>query len=140
MTTFNEVAFWEALETWRARPFERHTCTCYHFVADVLQKATGEVRDVPVTQDDESGYLHNHGFRNLYHAMQKYFGKAIPPLQAHIGYVVYRKADVEGFEPGEATLGIVGRGSAWFLGARGLEQVRLGRCARAFRTYDSMSV
>jgi hypothetical protein len=131
---FNEGAFYEALESWRTMPFDRERSHCCHFAASIIEAATGRQIELPHSVVDEPVYMELHGYKNLYHALSKIFGMGLAPLQAKIGYVVYRKPTPD-FVGDEATVGVADRSCAWFLGPQGIVPVRFSRCASVFKTY-----
>lgn len=135
MSEFNEEAFHAAIDAWRPKQFDRATCNCYHFAADIIERATGQKFEVPPTQDEEAQFFERTKNPSLWHTVLQYLGKPRAALEARIGDLVYRKANAPGVEASEATLGIADRGFAWFLGKNGLEVVKLSSCAKSFRTY-----
>lgn len=118
-------AFYAGLESWRNVPFDWQTANCCHFVVDMIQRTTGRVIEIPTvsSEDEMRAWLDSNGHRSLYHAAKTHLGRGHKPLLAKRGDVLWRGSD--------GALGVCDR-QGWFLADRGLVQIPLSRCTRAF--------
>lgn len=117
--------FYAGIDAWRDVPFDWATANCCHFVADMVERTTGRVTEIPtVTSEEEMReWLQANGHRSLYHAAKTHLGRGHKPLLAKRGDVLWRGED--------GALGICDR-QGLFLGPGGLVHFPLSRCTRAF--------
>jgi len=123
--TSDLTAFYEVIEDWRHRPFDWATANCCTFVVEVIARTTGRVIEIPaVTSEAEMReWLDANGHRSLYHAAKTHLGRGHKPLLAKRGDILWRGS--------AGALGVCDR-QGLFVGDKGLIQVRLSHCTRAF--------
>lgn len=122
----NLQAFYEGLDDWRRVPFDWKEANCCVFVADIIERCTGRVIELPTVtcEADMLDWLRANGHRSLFHAVRSHLGPSIKPLMAKRGDVLWRGDD--------GAIGVCDR-QGWFVSDHGLVQIPLGRCTRAFR-------
>jgi len=124
----NEREFYTVLDRWRGRAYDWHGANCCQFAADIA-RCSGVDIDVPDFDNvgDAAEWLRSQGVKSLYGYLVKLFGKPVVPLQAHRGFIAYRKGmGLEG-----SAIGAIER-KAFFVGDNGLIELSLSVCACAF--------
>ena len=125
---FDERKFYSVLEDWRERPYDWKRANCCGFAADIARCSGADI-EVPAFEavDEAAAWIKSQGVRSLYHYLVKLFGRPVAPLQAHRGFIAYRKG--QGLDG--SALGAVER-KALFVGPRGLIELPLSDCTGAF--------